>query len=106
MFNRDAAKTASLPPRPNPSTPGFAVALRPGAQRRERIAEVVDALLNAKALVVFVRHFQVDTLVTEFDLRRQAPEQIGRQHDVTFFRVKVRNLANMLVDAENFLGQD
>ena len=62
-------------------------------------------LFDVEALEVVEGLLPIRFAVAEVDVLVQAPEQIGRQHDVAFLGVVVGHFAHVGVDAEDFLAQ-
>jgi hypothetical protein len=75
----------------------------PLAQRGDRGLHVFHALGLVEAAVEREGALPVFRRIAEFDIGLLAPEEVGHQHHVAFFRVVVGHLAHGVVDAEDLL---
>src|SRR5208337_1198446 len=82
---------------------GLALELGPRLHRRERVAHIAHALIDIEAAAKLARGFDVVGAEAEIDAGFQAPEQIWRERDVSFFGPAVGDRADMGADAENLL---
>ena len=83
----------------------LAVAFGARAQHLQRVGGILDRLIGVEALVIAERLAEIGLGIAELDAGLHAPEQIRRQHDVTFLGIVVGDLAHRGVDAENLLQQ-
>jgi len=82
----------------------LALAGGPSAQRRHGRDDILDRLGHVKFLVE--REGLLEVALVELDARLEAPEKVGRQHDIAFLGVGVGNVSDVLVNSENLLEED
>ena len=77
----------------------------PRTQRAHGGADVVHAFVGIETPEEVEGAREVCLGVTQFDILLQPPEQIRRKHHITFFGVVIGDLADVGIDAEDFLAQ-
>jgi hypothetical protein len=93
-----------LPPRQKPSAPTLPTH-SPRAQHLQRIGGVLDRLIGVEALIIAKRLVEFGLGIAELDAGLQPPEQIRRQHNITFLGVIIGDFAHRGIDAEDFLQE-
>ncbi len=75
------------------------------AQHLQRVGGILDRLIGVEALIIAKRLVELSLGIAELNARLQPPEQVRRQHDITFLGIIVGDLAHRGIDAENLLQQ-
>ena len=75
------------------------------AQHLQGIGGVLDRLIGVEALIIAERLVEIGLGVAELDAGLQSPEQIRREHNITFLGIVIGDLAHRGIDAENLLQE-
>ena len=78
---------------------------RTRAQHLQCIGRILDRLIGIEALIIAERLVEIGFGIAEVDARLHPPEQIRRQHHITFFGIIIGGFAHRGIDAENLLQQ-